>query len=50
MGPGGDMMFAVLIQGFNLNGGGIFPKMFDVYLNQVTYSNGLPVNATPIVM
>ena len=50
MGPGGDMMFAVMIQGFNLSGGGGFPKLFDVTLDQVHFVNGMPANSTRLTL
>ena len=50
MGPGGDMMFGVFIQAFNLSGGGFFPKLFDVILEQAYFVNGLPTNSTRLTM
>ena len=50
MGPGGDTMFGILIQNFNLSGGGLFPKLFDVSVNQVTFVNGMPAGVTPLTL
>ena len=44
------MMFGVLIQGFNLSGGGSFPKLFDVTLDQVQFVNGMLANLTRLTL
>ena len=43
-------MFGVFIQAFNLSGGGFFPKLFDVTLDQVQFVNGLPANSTRLTL